>query len=255
MNKMPNHPASVKFEPFIFSRLTAVLALPLVALPAFVLLFTAAAPLMALTSILLVIDWSVVFATLAVLVPLLVSPEPSAAAVAPAGAFMMTPTHVPETFTNTSRQLTPTTWLPVRLKTVTFVVALPLVALPALVLSATVASPLAAVFLILFVVDRLFVLDMPKLSACDFVSVNVDVGALLATKLSKKLCGIRILPFRLPLTLITPINDLPELTTELIMFTTFAIASALPLVALPAFVLFATVAAPLAAASVILFCI
>ena len=43
---MPNQPASEKLEPFMLSKFTAVLALPLLALPAFVLLATVASPLM-----------------------------------------------------------------------------------------------------------------------------------------------------------------------------------------------------------------
>lgn len=51
-------------------------------------------------------------------------------------------------------------------------------------------------------------------------------------------------PFKLPLMLTIPRNDLPLLTAELIILTMFAIVLALPLVALPAVVLLVTSALP-----------
>lgn len=52
-------------------------------------------------------------------------------------------------------------------------------------------------------------------------------------------------PFRLPVMLMVPMNDLPDVMAERMLFTTLAIAMASPVVALPALVLAATVALPL----------
>jgi hypothetical protein len=70
---------------------------------------------------------------------------PRAAAVVPVGASIIKPTHCPSTFTKTSKLSFAATCLPVKLKIVSLVVALPVVALPALVLLLTLALPEAAV--------------------------------------------------------------------------------------------------------------
>src|SRR5690348_235574 len=129
MNKIPNQPDRLMLEFSMFSRFTAVLALPDAALPARLLFVTDASPLAAVTLILLLIAWLVAGAISARLLRLLLlMPPPSAAAVAPFGAFIITPTHWPETFTKTSSELVPIICAPVRLKIVTLVLALPVLA-------------------------------------------------------------------------------------------------------------------------------
>src|SRR5665213_2516200 len=129
MNKIPNQPVKLNWVLSRFRKLTAVSALPLVALPALVLLATEALPLAAATFTLLLMVLLLVALTLVLLVALVIS-LPSAAAVAP-GALRMTPTKAPGTLTNTISALVPIIWLPVRLKILTAVDVLPDVADPA----------------------------------------------------------------------------------------------------------------------------
>ncbi len=89
----------------------------------------------------------------------------------------------------------------------------------------------------LLLIASLLVVLIPKLLATELDILTVVLGALLAIRLFKKLCGINMSPVRLPFILMTPINDLPEVMTESIILMTLAMASALPLVALPPVVL------------------
>lgn len=164
------------------------------------------------------------------------TPPPSEAAVVPAGAFMMSPYQVPSTFMKTSRLLLATTSLPVRLKTVRFVLADPEVALPAEVLSLTVALPVLATACIALLMDW-FVLFVVVEDVFISALLMVYRGTLLASRVSTKFGGNKMSPFRLPLIFITPKKDCPAVTAEFNMFTIFATAFALPLVALPAEVL------------------
>src|SRR5579884_1097027 len=266
INRMPNQPLRSSELFSIFSKLTAQSALPLVALPAIVLSVTVASPLFALqvTSLLICpLTLLLIVALLLTLVllvllefgPVLDIPPPSSAAVVPGGAFKIRPTHLPLTFTNTNMSLAPTTRLPVRLKAVMVVLALPLAALPALVLSLTVAAPLTAVPFTVLLIPRLLVLvtlvvllTLVLLVLVELGPVMVTVGTLSAISSSTKFGGSRMSPFRLPLMLMVPTNDFPAVRALSIMLMTLAIPSALPLVALPPLVLSATVALPLAAA-------
>ena len=75
------------------------------------------------------------------------------------------------------------------------------------------------------------------------------VGTLLARSSSMNCGGNKISPLRFPSILMTPTNDLPLVMVEFKKFNTFAMAVALPLVALPAVVFAATSASPLLAAT------
>src|SRR5579864_544207 len=158
MNSMPNQLLKLSWLLVMFARLTPELASPDVALPPVVFLSTVALPLCEFTLILLLMVSLFVLLTFVVaLVLFWVMPPPSSAAVAPAGASIIRPTHLPSTFTNTNRLLAPTTCWPVRLKRVTFVEAFPVVALPPVVLSVTSAEPVLAVVLTLLLIAWLFV--------------------------------------------------------------------------------------------------
>lgn len=106
MNSMPNQPVKLISLLFIFNILADAVALPLVALPAFVLSVTSALPDCDAKFMLLVI-FELLFKCTTMLGEVVLwlfslTPVPTRAAVVLAGALTIAPTQVPRTFTNTS---------------------------------------------------------------------------------------------------------------------------------------------------------
>jgi len=172
MKSMPSQLLKLKLLVLILSKLRLEVALPLVALPAVVLSLTRALPEAELSLTLLLIPLLVVelisvllppLESIAELGPLVLMPPPRAAALLPVGALTIMPTHLPMTFTKTSRASLPTTCLPVRLRTVRLVEVLPVVALPAVVLLVTSAVPVWAVKFKVLLIELLSVKVAVKL--------------------------------------------------------------------------------------------